>query len=435
MLPARTLPTHLGPYEVGAKIASGGMATLYLGRTTAPDGDETVVALKVIKDELAEQQTYVHMFLDEAKILLQLSHPNIITTREYGVTGVHRFIAMELLLGRTLMDVWEAMSAKGQRVPIHLAAWIGARVTEGLHYAHELTDPDGTPMQVIHRDVNPSNIFLTYDGRVKLIDFGLAKAVGRRVRTASGIVKGKLPYLSPEQVTEDTVDRRTDIYALGTTLWEVGTGKRLFKRETDVATVAAVRDAVVPDPRTIVADFPDELWVIVKKALEPKRDLRQGTALEMGRALDAFASTAAEPIDASTLERLLGELFTGERRTQSAWVQIASAPDKRPLPLTMPPPIPIGMAAVSMPSGASRAGRISLPPSELEDAVDSVRKLPVGMEAAPAPIKKKKARAAAASKQMAQAVLKRGEEDRQRWVLATLIMGAALVLLALLSAR
>src|SRR5262245_55816174 len=155
---APPLPRLLGPYEVGAKIGGGGMATVYLGRKME-GAEEKVVALKVIKDELANDETFIHMFLDEAKILSRLSHPNIIETLEYGVTGEVRFIAMELLLGRSLADVWDLLAAEGKRVPVPLGAWICARVADGLEHAHKLRDDDGQALNVIHRDVNPSNIF------------------------------------------------------------------------------------------------------------------------------------------------------------------------------------------------------------------------------------------------------------------------------------
>jgi serine/threonine protein kinase len=278
--PSEQASSHLGRFEVGAKIGGGGMATVYVGRDVREDGTEKLVALKVIRDELAQDEQFANMFIDEAKILSRLSHPNVIQTLEYGITGVHRFIAMELLNGRTAADIFEALVAAGDRFDLAVAAWVCARVAEGLHSAHELVDEGGAPLSVIHRDVNPSNIFLTHAGEVKLIDFGLARARVRVSKSAEGVVKGKIPYLAPEQAFGEPIDRRIDIYALGTTLWELTTMRRLFKRDNDVDTLKAIREAVIPDPREENPDFPDALWRIIERSLRRERDERYGTAEE-----------------------------------------------------------------------------------------------------------------------------------------------------------
>src|SRR5580658_1891371 len=280
------VPVRLGPYEVLAKIAGGGMATVFLGRATGPGDRERIAAVKVIKSELSKQEQFVTMFLDEAKILSRLNHPNITRTLEFGVTGQQHFIAMELLLGRTLLDVWDACVARALPLRLDLAAWICARVADGLHYAHELCDEDGTWLHVIHRDVNPSNIFLTYDGEVKLFDFGLARARGRRHKTESGIVKGKVAYLSPEQLEQLPIDRRTDIFTLGTTLWAMTAMRRLFRRDHDLATVLAIKDAKITDPRPLVRGYPDALWAIVQHSLAKDRDMRYPRASDLARDLD-----------------------------------------------------------------------------------------------------------------------------------------------------
>ena len=233
---ARPMPTSLGKYDVRAKVADGGMAAIYLGRMKGASPLEGTVALKVIKDEYALNMDFVRMFVDEATIAQRLNHPNIVKIQDFSADGDRIFLAMEFLLGQSLWNVWQACRERKACLRLDLIAWIGARVGEGLHHAHELTGTDGKSIELVHRDVNASNIFLTYDGHVKLIDFGLVKAIGRLTRSAEGIVKGKVPYLSPEQATGSTIDRRSDIYTLGITLWEITTGKRLFKREDDVAT-------------------------------------------------------------------------------------------------------------------------------------------------------------------------------------------------------
>jgi serine/threonine-protein kinase len=353
---------------VGAKIGGGGMATVYIGRTTLDDGAEERVALKVIRDELAHDEQFKSMFIDEAKILAQLSHPNVIKTLEYGVTGHHRFIAMELLSGRTYSDVWELLVVKGERLSPTLAAWLCARVAEGLHHAHELVDDVGQPLGVIHRDVNPSNIFLTHGGDVKLIDFGLAKARVRLSKSADGIVKGKIPYLAPEQAHGRPIDRRIDVYALGATLWESVTMKRLFKRDTDVDTLRAIREAKVPDVRTMIEGFPADLWYIIEKSLREDRDARYETADELRKELDDFVGDRASLMKIE-LSALLTGLFPGQEARQARWEEAATSVR---LPMhTMPPPAPVPIASTSMLENApaSDAEIEPMPESVTGDAI------------------------------------------------------------------
>ena len=344
-----TPPKQLGRFEVGAKIGGGGMATVYLGRAEREDGSEQLVALKVIRDELVDDQQFATMFMDEAKILARLKHPNVIRTLEYGITGKHRYIAMELLSGRTYADVWDFLNHKEQRMPFELGAWICAQVARGLHHAHDLVDAKGSPLNVIHRDVNPSNIFLCHSGDVKLIDFGLAKARMRRAVSQDGIVKGKIPYLSPEQARGQAIDRRTDVYALGATLWETVTMKRLFKRDTDVQTLQAIREAKVPDVREMIEGFPDALWLIIEKALSIDADERYASAAEMQRDLEAYVSDAA--LMKKDLAAMVKELFPGQQAEHEAWAREAA--HVRVPKNTMPPPAPVPIASSTMLEDAS----------------------------------------------------------------------------------
>ncbi len=328
------------------------MAMIYLGRARAEDGTERVAAVKVIKHELRQHEKFVQMFLDEGKVLTRLSHPNIARTYECGwdeAQGVH-FIAMELLVGRTLADVWNACRERKFSLRLDLAAWIGARVTEALAYAHDLKDEHGAPLHLVHRDVNPSNIFVTHAGEVKLFDFGLAKATGARAQSSSGIVKGKLPYLSPEQVAQDPIDGRSDVFALGATMWELTTMRRLFTRDDDVETLLAVKAALVPDPRARLATYPEELWRIVKHALERDPAERYATATDFGRALDAFARAQGPGVNMPELVgAILEELFPGERQKQAMWLRTTSAPRATAPRETMAPPAPLaGTATPSM---------------------------------------------------------------------------------------
>ncbi len=226
---------------------------------------------------------------------------------------------MELLRGRTLQETCAAAEARRQKLPFALAAWIGARVADALHHAHELRDETGSPALVVHRDVNPSNIFLCVSGEPKVIDFGLAKARDRIGGTAIGVVKGKLAYLSPEQVAGKPVDRRSDIFSLGITLWEITVGRRLFREDSDVATVRRVLAADVPDPTTLVPDYPPALAAVLRRALDPDPMTRFASANELARELDAFVEGAGG-CSANAVAGLLAELFPPE--SAPAWEEI-----------------------------------------------------------------------------------------------------------------
>jgi serine/threonine protein kinase len=324
---------QLGRFEVLEPLATGGMATIHVGRAKDAEGAARLYALKVTKTELVSDPHYVDMFKDEAQILSRLSHPNIVETVEASVDERHAFIAMELLLGRSLADLGDEQARRGERMAFDLAAWVCARVADALHYAHHAKDEEGAPLALVHRDANPSNILVTYDGRVKLIDFGLAKARRRATKSASGIVKGKVPYLSPEQIKERAIDHRSDLYTLGATLWELTTGRRLWKRDTDVATVLAIRDGRVPDPTEIVPDYPEELWAIAWEALMPQQDARYADAATMSKDLDAFARRASGKQKQKMGARaaaLIEELFPGERAEREAWAErlLAEPPSK-----------------------------------------------------------------------------------------------------------
>jgi len=335
-------PFRLGRYEVRAKIADGGMAAVYVARraeggaAAAPAQGQPgeLVAVKMVREEFARNKEFLTMFLDEARIAARLAHPNIVRYHELGDDGGHAYIAMELLLGQSLWSVWDACRARGVRLRYDMIAWVGARVAEGLHYAHELEDEQGRPLDIVHRDVNATNIFVTYDGTIKIIDFGLAKAANRASKTAAGIIKGKVAYMSPEQAVGAPIDRRTDVFALGTTLWELACDRRLFKHADEVETLKRVHAAEVPNPLEIVDGFPPALWRVLERALARDKERRYATAGALAHDLDAFAAGAVDP---GVVAAVMQELFGADRARQERWIAEASRREPRVLePLKSP---------------------------------------------------------------------------------------------------
>ncbi len=326
--PDRGTLRRLGGYELRAKIADGGMAEVHVGRRISGPGAGEVVAIKTIREQFARNKEFVTMFMDEAKIVSRLRHPNIIRYHELGTDDGQLFLAMELLFGQSLWSLWDGCRARGVRLRYDMIAWIGARVADGLHYAHELVDEDGRPLDIVHRDVNATNIFVTYGGEIKVIDFGLAKAANRASKTAAGVIKGKVAYMSPEQAVGAPIDRRTDVFALGTTLWELACDRRLFKRSDDVETLRRVHAAEVPDATRIVDGFPPELWRTLARALARDRDQRYGTAAQLARALDdAAAAMGSGGAGPRPVAKVMRELFAEEQAKQVSWVAEASGPE------------------------------------------------------------------------------------------------------------
>jgi serine/threonine protein kinase len=331
---AGAAPSRLGRYELQRKIADGGMATVFVARVAedaralGPAGGAgdvrprpgEVVAIKMIREEFARSPEFLTMFMDEAKIVSRLRHPNIVRYHDFGNEGGHTFIAMELLIGQSLWSVWDACRVRGMRLRHDLIAWIGARAAEGLHHAHDMVDDQGRGLEIVHRDVNATNIFVTYGGEIKIIDFGLAKAANRASKTAAGIIKGKVAYMSPEQAVGAPIDRRTDVFALGTTLWELCCDRRLFKHADEVETLRRVHAAEVPDPTRLVEGFPPGLWRVLERALARDRDRRHATAGELTGGLDAFARAVGGRVDACAVAALMSELFAFDRARQRDWL-------------------------------------------------------------------------------------------------------------------
>jgi len=253
-------------YQRISEIASGGMATVYLGRTTAAASFERLVALKVMHPHLAREDEYVAMFLDEARLAARIRHPNVVATLDVVDDDVP-FLVMELVEGPTLRMLMVEARKRLEVIPRNVALRIVTDTLLGLDAAHELTDNDGSPLRMVHRDVSPQNVLVGIDGISRIADFGVARAAVRLSVTQSGNVKGKIHYMAPEQVTGDSVDCRADVYAAGALLWEVLVGERRLKGEGEVALMYEVVQAPVVGPRERNADIPPELDEVCRRAL------------------------------------------------------------------------------------------------------------------------------------------------------------------------
>lgn len=224
--------TSIGRYEIKRRLAEGGMAEVYLAQATGPEGFAKDVVIKVVRGFLSSDQQFIDMFINEARLSSRLNHANVVQIFDFGKHQQSYFIAMEYVRGTSLFDLRKRCRDRGIPFPPTLVAEIGAQVARGLQYAHSLSDK-GKPLGIVHRDVTPHNVLLSFDGAVKLTDFGIAKA--STTHTAPGVLKGKFAYMAPEQARGEMVDSRTDIFALGVVLWEMLTGGRLFDGDSELA--------------------------------------------------------------------------------------------------------------------------------------------------------------------------------------------------------
>jgi serine/threonine-protein kinase len=302
----------LGRYRVVDEIGVGGMASVHLGRMDGPGGFQKWVAIKRIHPHLVEDDQFVDMFLDEARIAAGINHANVAQVFDLGKDDNTYWIAMEYLHGEPLREVMRRAEEQRQRIPPELAARICADAAEGLHAAHELRGKNGQLLGLVHRDVTPHNLFVTYDGYTKVVDFGIAKVADRLSSTRAGTLKGKLAYMSPEQVRGAEVDRTTDIFALGVVLWEVTTNQRLFRMDTDLDTLEKVQACVVPPPSTIIPGYPLELEACLMKALAKRKQDRYATAREFSRALQSYLARSGHFIGPEEVAQFVRHVF-GER--------------------------------------------------------------------------------------------------------------------------
>ncbi len=279
------MPQRLGRYQVVGALGVGGMAEILLGRLVGPSGFERPVVLKRILPHLSRQTSFVNMFLDEARIVSSIRHRNVVQVHELVHEGDDLFMVMEYLEGESVASLLKRRLKRNEPPDAALGAYVIAEAAAGLHAAHELLDAAGVLRDVVHRDVSPQNLFVTYDGDVKVLDFGIAKAADRLGDTESGVVKGKFAYMSPEQCRGEPIDRRSDIFSLGTVLFEITTGRALFTRGSHVETLRAIEVEPIVPPSRVVSAYPPRLEAICMKALGRNRDDRYATAEELRRDL------------------------------------------------------------------------------------------------------------------------------------------------------
>ncbi len=306
-----------GDYQLIKKLASGGMASIYLARQKGLEGFEKLLVVKRILPHLAENDEFVTMFLDEARIAARLNHPNIVQIFNLGAQGDSFFIAMEYIHGEDVRRVWKRSEAAGKPIPIPLVCRIVMDAAAGLDYAHKKADANGKPLGIVHRDISPQNILVTFEGGVKVVDFGIAKAADQATVTKSGVLKGKYSYMSPEQAAGQKIDRRSDIFALGIVLYELLTGTRLFKRGNDIQTLNAVADCDVVAPSQVNSRVPAELDPIVLKALAKNPDDRFSDAAELQAALEEWLLQNKLPASSVQLATFMQDIYAERLRREA----------------------------------------------------------------------------------------------------------------------
>jgi serine/threonine-protein kinase len=307
-------------YRVVQRIAAGGMAEVYQGESAGIEGFRKKVAIKKVLPKLSQNREFIHMFLDEARLCAYLSHSKCVQVFDIGQAAGAHFIVMEFVDGADLQAVLEYLQRHQRQMPVEVACLIAMHVCEGLAYAHDACDHLGQPLGIVHRDISPHNVLMTRYGEVKLVDFGLAKASSHLTSDEEDIVKGKFGYLAPEVTLGQAADRRVDIFAAGILLWEMLSGRRLFKGETDVETFKQVQAAVIPDMRQIRKDVGDDLAYVLGKALARDRDQRYSQAGDFAKDLSVVLDRLNKPVTYQDIANLVSDT-AGERAKKRKFEQ------------------------------------------------------------------------------------------------------------------
>jgi serine/threonine protein kinase len=316
----------LGRYVLYDEIATGGMAAVHIARLMGPVGFSRTVAIKRLHRHLANDEAFLSMFLDEARLAARIRHPNVVPTLDVVTVEQELFLVMEYVQGESLSKLQRAAKATNATIPVRIASAILVASLHGLHAAHEAKSENGDPLGIVHRDVSPQNVLVGADGVVRVLDFGIAKAMGRLHTTRDGEVKGKAGYMAPEQLRGAEVDARTDVYSASVVLWELLAGQRLFSGDSPEATMNMVLERVAPPPSTLNADVPAALDSLVLRGLSRDASKRFASAREMAIALEGVVAPATPHEIGEWVERTSGEVL---RRRARMVADIESQPSLR----------------------------------------------------------------------------------------------------------
>jgi serine/threonine protein kinase len=313
--------TAFGKYQLFASLGRGGMADVFLSVARGQMGFNKLAVIKRLRQALAEETAFRNMFLDEARLAARLNHPNIVHTYEVGEQNGVYFIAMEYLEGQSLNKVLKESLRRKELIEPEVSVRIISDALAGLGYAHELRDYDGRPLSIIHRDVSPHNIFVTYDGHTKLVDFGIAKAALSSTETEVGVLKGKVAYMSPEQAMGQRIDARSDLFAMGIVLWEMIAQQRLMTGESAANTLHKLMNEPIPRLSTVLPNVDPTLEMLVARALEKDPDARFQSAAEMRAALESWLLAQPRVVRQEDVSLRMLSLFGGVREEVQRQIQ------------------------------------------------------------------------------------------------------------------
>ncbi|MBV9949633.1 MAG: serine/threonine protein kinase [Myxococcales bacterium] len=348
---------EIGKYHLVAELARGGMGNVYLAVAQGPGGFNKLLVVKELKPELSDDETYVAMFREEARLAARLHHPNIVQTNEVGSDGQRHFMVMEFLDGRSLHRICKRL---GAAFPVGAHLRVIADALLGLHHAHELREFDGAPLDIVHRDVSPLNVFVTFAGQAKVLDFGIAKATDSSLETKMGVLKGRVAYMSPEQAKGAKVDRRADVYSAGVMLWEAAAGRRLWPGMSEVEILTQLLREGAPRLRAVRPDAPEDLEMICARAMAWNREDRYPTAGDLLYELEEHLARREDRASMRDVGATIAEAFADERKKMNALIEetlarVRSGPRSGVMPALSTPLVGLG--------GPPSSGRIEAPMS------------------------------------------------------------------------